>query len=228
VALLNSVLPDEWWVELLSTVKRRLRDAFALLVLAIPVLASVRIPRAERRPALLVLFLPLVVGVALLSVSLLVENYDAFYGRYLSGALPGLGVFAALALRRVFGERALTWSAASVTVLLLALWAHPRHGHAGHRLAPFEHHVGAEARHGSEGPAQVPVEDRHAARLARAVRLRRGTQPVRPAHHDPGAVVVEVANYLALHRGARDHAGGLDVVAGWVRTLCEHVEQRRT
>jgi hypothetical protein len=123
-ALLNGVLPDEWWVEFLSTAKRRLRDGFALLVLAVPVLATVRIPPAERRPALAVLLLPLVAGVLLMSLSLLVENYDAFYGRYLYGALPGLGVLAALSLRRAFGERALLWSAAGGTVLLLALWAH--------------------------------------------------------------------------------------------------------
>jgi 4-amino-4-deoxy-L-arabinose transferase-like glycosyltransferase len=124
VALLNSVLPDEWWIEFLSTAKRRLRDAFALLVLAVPALAAIRIPAAERRPALIVLLLPLVAGVLLMSVSLLFENYDAFYGRYLYGALPGFGVLAALALRRAFGERALLWSAGGVTALLLALWAH--------------------------------------------------------------------------------------------------------
>jgi 4-amino-4-deoxy-L-arabinose transferase-like glycosyltransferase len=124
VALLNGVLPDEWWVEFLSTLKRRLRDAFAVLVLAIPVLAAVRVPAAERRPAVLVLLLPLVVGVLLMSASVLVENYDAFYGRYLYGMLPGFGVFAALALRRAFGERVLTWGAAAVTVLLVVLWAH--------------------------------------------------------------------------------------------------------
>jgi hypothetical protein len=123
-ALLNAVLPDEWWVEFLSTTKRRLRDGFAVLVLAVPALAAVRVRRAERLPALAVLLLPLLAGVLLMSVSLLVENYDAFYGRYLYGALPGFGVLAALALRRAFGERALLWSAAGVTVLLLALWAH--------------------------------------------------------------------------------------------------------
>jgi 4-amino-4-deoxy-L-arabinose transferase-like glycosyltransferase len=124
VSLLNAVLPDEWWVEFLSTVKRRLRDAFALLVLALPALAAVRIPPGERRPALVVLLLPLVAGVLLMSVSLLVENYDAFYGRYLYGALPGFAVFGALGLLRAFGERALAWGSAGITVLLLALWAH--------------------------------------------------------------------------------------------------------
>ena len=124
VALLNAVLPDEWWVEFLSTAKRRLRDVFALIVLAVPVLALVRVPPTERRPALLILLLPLVAGVLLMSVSLLIDNYDAFYGRYLYGGLPGFGVLAALALRRAFGERVLVWSAAGVTTLLLALWAH--------------------------------------------------------------------------------------------------------
>ena len=124
VSLLNAVLPDEWWVEFLSTAKRRLRDVFAVLVLALPVLATLRVPSAERRPALVVLLLPLLAGVLLMSVSLLVENYDAFYGRYLYGALPGFGVLAALGLRHALGERALAWWAAGATVLLLALWAH--------------------------------------------------------------------------------------------------------
>jgi len=124
VALLNAVLPDEWWVEFLSTAKRRLRDVFAVLVLAVPVLALLRVPSAERRPVLIVLLLPLVAGVLLMSVSLLVDNYDAFYGRYLYGALPGFGVLAALAVRRAFGQRALAWSAAGVTAALLVLWAH--------------------------------------------------------------------------------------------------------
>ena len=124
VSLLNAVLPDEWWVEFLSSAKRRLRDLFAVLVLAVPVLALVRVPSPERRPALVVLLLPLVSGVLLMSVSLLVDNYDAFYGRYLYGTLPGFGVLGALAVRRALGDRALAWSAAGVTALLLALWAH--------------------------------------------------------------------------------------------------------
>src|SRR4029079_19140164 len=42
VSLLNAVLPDEWWVEFLSTAKRRLRDVFALIVLARPGAAPTR------------------------------------------------------------------------------------------------------------------------------------------------------------------------------------------
>ena len=104
--------------------QRRLRDLFALVVLALPALAAVRIPSEERRPALIVLLLPLVAGVLLMSVSLLVENYDAFYGRYLYGVLPGFALFGALGLRRALGERALAWASAGVTLALLVLWAH--------------------------------------------------------------------------------------------------------
>jgi dolichyl-phosphate-mannose-protein mannosyltransferase len=124
VALLNGVLPDEWWVEFLSTAKRRLRDVLVGVVLAVPLLAAVRVPSVERRRALAVLVLPLAAGILLMSVSLLVENWDAFYPRYLYGALPGFAVFAALAVMRALGERALLWSSAALTVLLLALWAH--------------------------------------------------------------------------------------------------------
>jgi hypothetical protein len=98
VALLKGVLPDEWWVEFLSTAKRRLRDVLVGSVMAVPVLAAVRIPAPERRRALAVLALPLLAGIALMSLSLLVENWDAFYPRYLYGTLPGFGVFAGLAL----------------------------------------------------------------------------------------------------------------------------------
>ena len=52
------------------------------------------------------LLLPLVAGIALMSLSLLADNWDAFYPRYLYCTLPGFGIFAALGLRRAFGERA--------------------------------------------------------------------------------------------------------------------------
>jgi Dolichyl-phosphate-mannose-protein mannosyltransferase len=124
VALLNGVLPDEWWVEFLSTAKRRLRDVLVGLVIAVPLLAAVRIPPVERRRALAVLVLPLAAGILLMSVSLLAENWDAFYPRYLYGALPGFAVFAGLALMRALGERAVLWSSGVLTALLLALWVH--------------------------------------------------------------------------------------------------------
>ncbi|MET0513010.1 MAG: glycosyltransferase family 39 protein [Thermoleophilaceae bacterium] len=124
VTLLNGVLPDEWWVEFLSTAKRRLRDVLVGLVIAVPLLASVRMRPAERRRALAVLLLPLLAGIALMSLSLLTDNWDAFYPRYLHCTLPGFGIFAGLGLRRAIGERALVWSSVALTALLLALWAH--------------------------------------------------------------------------------------------------------
>jgi hypothetical protein len=71
-----------------------------------------------------VLVLPVAAGILLMSVSLLAENWDAFYPRYLYGALPGFAVFAGLALMRALGERALLWSSGVLTALLLALWVH--------------------------------------------------------------------------------------------------------
>jgi Dolichyl-phosphate-mannose-protein mannosyltransferase len=124
VALLNGVLPDEWWVEFLSTAKRRLRDVLVGVVIAAPLLTAVRIPSVERRRALAVLVLPLAAGIVLMSVSLLAENWDAFYPRYLYGALPGFAVFAGLTLTRALGERAVFWSSGALTALLLALWVH--------------------------------------------------------------------------------------------------------
>lgn len=124
VALLNGVLPDEWWVEFLSSTKRRLRDVLVGLVIAVPIMASLRILAPDRGRALTVLLLPLASGILLMSLSLLLDNWDAFYPRYLYGTLPGFAVFAALALRRALGERTLLWSAAGLTALLLALWAH--------------------------------------------------------------------------------------------------------
>ena len=50
VALLNGVLPDEWWVEFLSSAKRRLRDVFMALVLAAAALGR----RADPAPPIAV------------------------------------------------------------------------------------------------------------------------------------------------------------------------------
>jgi hypothetical protein len=97
---------------------------FMALVMAVPLAAAVRIPAPERRWGLVVLLLPLATGIALMSVSLLVENWDSFYARYLYAALPGFAVFAALALGRALGARALLWGSAGLTALLLLLWAH--------------------------------------------------------------------------------------------------------
>jgi 4-amino-4-deoxy-L-arabinose transferase-like glycosyltransferase len=124
VALLNGVLPEEWWVEFLSTAKRRLRDVFVGLSILVPLLAAVRMPAAERRRAAAVLVLPLLAGIVLMAVSLLAANWDAFQPRYLYGTLPGFAVFGALALRRALGERVLWWCSAGLTALLLGLWAH--------------------------------------------------------------------------------------------------------
>ena len=133
VALLNGVLPDEWWVEFLSSAKRRLRDVFMGLVLLLPLLAAVRIPAADRRRALAVLLLPLVTGVVLMSVSLLAENWDAFYARYLYGALPGFARVRGAGRRKGAGERGLFLGSAGADRPPPGALGSPVDGHARRR-----------------------------------------------------------------------------------------------
>ncbi len=113
--LLGGVIAEEWWSELLSPAKRRLRDVFLLLTLALPLgLVLVRRP-----PAWALLCAPLALGIGLMSAGLLLGNWDFFYPRYLYGVLPAAGVAIGAALGRV----ALPY-AATVTFSLLVLWAH--------------------------------------------------------------------------------------------------------
>ena len=113
--LLGGVLAEEWWSELLSAGKRRVRDAFLILAVAVPfALVLVRRP-----PGWALLCAPLVLGLALMTAGLLIGDWDFFYPRYLYGVLPAAGV----AIGAALGRAALPYAAA-VTLLLLGLWAH--------------------------------------------------------------------------------------------------------
>ena len=113
--LLGGVLAEEWWSELLSAAKRRVRDAFLILAVAVPfALVLVRRP-----PGWALLCAPLVLGLALMTAGLLIGDWDFFYPRYLYGVLPAAGV----AIGAALGRAALPYAAA-VTLLLLGLWAH--------------------------------------------------------------------------------------------------------
>ena len=171
VALLNGVLPDEWWVEFLSSAKRRLRDVFMGLVLAVPLLAAVRIPRRRSPPGARRAAPAARDGVVLMSVSLLAENWDAFYARYLYGALPGFAVFAALAVGRALGARALVLELGRADRPAAAALGSPVDGHAGDGLAALQDHEVAVARLPPVGAAQVVVEDRDPGGLAAAIGL---------------------------------------------------------
>ena len=113
--LLGGVLAEEWWSELLSPAKRRVRDAFWILAVAVPL----GLVLARRPPAWALLCAPLALGVALMTAGLLVGDWDFFYPRYLYGVLPAAGV----AIGAALGRAAVPYAAA-LTVLLLALWAH--------------------------------------------------------------------------------------------------------
>ena len=113
--LLGGVIAEEWWSELLSASKRRARDVFLLLALGAPL----GLVLARRPPGWALLCAPLALGVALMSAGLLVGDWDFFYPRYLYGVLPAAGV----AIGAALGRLALPY-AATVTALLLLLWAH--------------------------------------------------------------------------------------------------------
>ncbi len=113
--LLGGVLAEEWWSEFLSPAKRRVRDAFWLLAVAVPL----GLVLARRPPAWLLLCAPLALGLLLMTAGLLIGDWDFFYPRYLYGVLPAAGV----AIGAALGRAALPY-AAVLTVLLLALWAH--------------------------------------------------------------------------------------------------------
>ena len=113
--LLGGVIAEEWWFELLSPAKRRVRDLFWLLAVAVPLALVV----ARRPPAWALLCAPLALGVLLMSAGLLVGDWDFFYPRYLYGVLPAAGVAIGAALGRAGPPYA-----AAVTLLLLGLWAH--------------------------------------------------------------------------------------------------------
>jgi hypothetical protein len=121
---MNGVLAEEWWIEFLDSGKRRLRDAYWLLFLAVPLgLAAARLPREVRARAWLILGLPFAVGLAVMAWSLLGENWDSFYGRYLYAVLPGLYLLAALGIRHTLrSERALALCAGAHVAVLLGIW----------------------------------------------------------------------------------------------------------
>jgi hypothetical protein len=124
VNLLNGVLPEEWWLEFRSSTKSRIRDVLVGGLVAIALVLAAWTPPAERRYGLAVLLLPLVAGVLLMSVSLLVDNWDVFLPRYLYPALPGAAALAALGLATRASRRTQLALAGATTGRLLALWLH--------------------------------------------------------------------------------------------------------
>jgi len=113
--LLGGVLAEEWWSEFLPPAKRRVRDAFWLLAVAVPFCVVL----IRRPPAWALLCAPLALGLVLMTAGLLAGDWDFFYPRYLYGVLPAAGVAIGAALGRAGVPYAI-----ALTVLLLGLWAH--------------------------------------------------------------------------------------------------------
>ena len=119
-------LAEEWWIELLSPLKRWV---LTLLMTALVVLAPLGVlsvkPSERRRQLLVLLALPVGVGLVWICYVLLVLNWDFFLPRYLYPTIPGLMLLAAVSIGRLrSGACALTASAAVITALLAVWWVY--------------------------------------------------------------------------------------------------------
>ncbi len=119
-------LAEEWWIELLSPLKRWVLTVLMTGLVVVAPLGVLGLGRSERRTRLLVLLaLPVAVGIVWMCYVLLVLNWDFFLPRYLYPTIPGLMLLAAVSLGRLrSGARALTISAAAITILLTAWWGY--------------------------------------------------------------------------------------------------------
>jgi len=119
-------LAEEWWIELLSALKRWVLTVLMVSLVVLAPLGVLSVTARERRARLLVLLaLPIGVGLVWMCYVLLVINWDFFLPRYLYPAVPGLMLLAAVSIGRLRkGTRALTASAAVLTVLLAGWWVY--------------------------------------------------------------------------------------------------------
>jgi 4-amino-4-deoxy-L-arabinose transferase-like glycosyltransferase len=126
-AMLNAILPDEWWVVFLSSAWRVARDvvvpAFLVVPLALGAFAPLR--RDERGRAWWILAAPMLIGLLAMLASFVIANWNLFAPRYLHPEVPGFALFGALALLRLVPRpRVVGGAAVVITLALLALWAH--------------------------------------------------------------------------------------------------------
>jgi 4-amino-4-deoxy-L-arabinose transferase-like glycosyltransferase len=119
-------LAEEWWIELLSPLKRWVLTLLMTALVVLAPLGVLSVKPSERRTQLLVLLaLPVAVGLVWICYVLLVLNWDFFLPRYLYPTIPGLMLLAAVSIGRLrSGARALTVSAAVITALLAVWWVY--------------------------------------------------------------------------------------------------------
>jgi len=126
LVITRGLLPEEWWIELLSTLKRWVLTTLMTALVVFAPLGVLSVRPSERRTQLLALLaLPVGVGIIWMSYVLLVINWDFFLPRYLYPTIPGLMLLAGVSLGRLRGgARALTASAAVITALLAVWWVY--------------------------------------------------------------------------------------------------------
>lgn len=124
-ALLNGVLPDEWWVVFLDNTWRVARDIIVPAFLVIPLVLGFWLRPGERGRAWGLLAAPMLIGLLAMVVSFVFANWNLFAPRYLHPELPGFALFGVLGFARLVPRvRVVAGAAVVVTVALLALWLH--------------------------------------------------------------------------------------------------------
>ena len=124
-ALLNGVLPDEWWVVFLDNTWRIARDVIVPAFLVLPLGLGFWLRPGERGRAWGLLAAPMLIGLLAMVASFVFANWNLFAPRYLHPELPGFALFGALGFARVVPRvRVVAGAAVVVTAALLALWLH--------------------------------------------------------------------------------------------------------
>lgn len=126
LVLTRAPLAEEWWIELLSALKRWVLTVLMTALVVLAPLGVLSVKPSEQRTRLLVLLaLPVGVGLVWICYVLLVVNWDFFLPRYLYPAVPGLMLLAAVSIGRLrSGARVLTVSATAITALLTIWWVY--------------------------------------------------------------------------------------------------------
>lgn len=126
LVITRAPLAEEWWIELLSGLKRWVLTLLMTALVVLAPLGVLRLRPRERRTQLLVLLaLPVGVGIVWMGYVLLILNWDFFLPRYLYPTIPGLMLLAAISIGRLrSGARALTASAAAITAVIAVWWVY--------------------------------------------------------------------------------------------------------
>jgi hypothetical protein len=145
-SLLDSFLPEEWkhvecgggggqgefalgggtgcqFADYRTTAMSANAIVLKLLIYGLPLLALLLVPRLVASRAFGLLFVPLVLAVVTIQLTLLLANWDIFFPRHAYPVLPAFALFAVIAWRRLLArEWAVAAVAGAVLLCAVAFW----------------------------------------------------------------------------------------------------------